>query len=220
MSRRGACPPIRLSNGTVIEDPVTVALAFFGTGAGYRNYDAAPVAQDNTLTEADVRVANRSTARMSNAVVAGILSRRAAVGAALRRIPPDASLTDEETTIPWDGLRSLVAAFDGVPAIGLARITKVMHRKRPALIPLLDSVVEAYLVGLEPVPRTWLRPDRAEALTRIYRREMELNRRALMCLRAEMAARGFVLTECRLFDIFAWSSASGWASKHGHQRDV
>jgi hypothetical protein len=209
MSRRGACPPIRLSNGTVIEDPVTFALAFFGTGAGYRNYDAAPVAQDDTLTEADVRVANRSTARMSNEVVAGILSCREAIDAALRRIPRDASLTDEEAAIPWDGLRSVVAAFDGVPAVGLARITKVMHRKRPALIPILDSVVEAYLVGLEPVPRAWLRPERALALTRIYRREIELNRRALTCLRAELAARGFDLTECRLFDIFAWSSGVG-----------
>jgi hypothetical protein len=220
MSRGGECPPIRLSNGTVIEDPVTVALAFFGTGVGYRNYDAAPVVPDDTLTEADVRVANRSTARMSNAVVAGILSRREAIGAALRRIPADASLTDEEAAIPWDGLRSLVAAFDDVPAIGLARITKVMHRKRPALLPLLDSVVEAYLVGLEPVPRAWPRPERAVALTRIYRREMELNRRALACLRVELAARGFVLTECRLFDVFAWSSAAGWAPKYGHQRDV
>src|SRR5439155_1456022 len=194
MRRDRACPPIRLSNGTVIQDPVAFVLAFIGTGTGYTNYDAAPVAQDCTLTEADVRVANRSTARMSNAVVAGILSRRAAIDAALRAIPVDASLTDEEAAIPSDGLRALVAAFDGVPAVGLARITKVMHRKRPALIPLLDSLVEAYLVALDPVPRAWPRPERALALTRIYRREMDLNRRALTCLRAVLAARGFVLT--------------------------
>ncbi len=193
---------------------MAAVLAFFGTGSGYQNYDAAPVAQDCTLTETDVRVANRSTARMSDAVVAGILDRRRAIDAALRLIPSDASLTDREHAIPWDGLRSLVAAFDGVPAVGLARITKVTHRKRPALIPLLDSVVEAYLVRLEPVPGAWPRPDRAVALTRIYRREMDLNRRALTCLRAGLAARGFELTECRLFDIFAWSTEAGRFNQH------
>ncbi len=207
MNHGGACPPIRLSNGTVFEDPLAFALAFFGMGSGYRNYDAAPVAQDFRLTEADIRVANRSTARMSDAVVAGIRSRHAAIDAALRRIPVGASLTADEAAIPWEALRSLVAAFDGVPAVGLARITKVMHRKRPALIPMLDSVVEAYLVRVEPVPRVIPRPDRAVALTRIYKREMDRNRHALTELRVALAARGFELTECRLFDIFAWSSA-------------
>ena len=87
MSRDRACPPIRLSSGTVIQDPVTFAVAFIGTGTGYTNYDAAPVARDCTLTEADIRVANRSTARMSDAVVAGIPSRRAAIAAASAASP-------------------------------------------------------------------------------------------------------------------------------------
>jgi hypothetical protein len=208
VSRTDVCPPIRLSNGTIVEEPLAVASAFIGTGNGYRNYDAAPVAQDCALTEADVRVANRSTARMSDAVVAGILSRRAEIDAALRRIPVSASLTDDWADVPWEGFRALVAAFDGVAAVGLARITKVMHRKRPALIPMLDSVVEAYLAGLDPVPRAWPRAERAVALTRTYKREMDRNQLALTCLRAEMATRGFELTECRLLDIFVWTVRS------------
>ena len=198
-----SCPPIRMSNGNVIEDPVGQALRFVGSDGSYQLYDSAPVAQDDTLTESDVRVANKFVARMSSAVITGILARRVDIDAALKRIPARSSLTDAESAIPWDALHALIAAFDDVPAVGLARITKVLHRKRPALIPILDSVVEGYLVGIErPPPGS--RADRAVALTRTYKREMDLNREALACLRLRLTAHGINLTECRLFDVFAW----------------
>jgi hypothetical protein len=209
--------PIRLSNGVVIRDPRAFALRFLGGDSGYLNYDRAPVAMDATLTESDVRVANRFAARMSPAIVAGIMTRRGAVEAALRRIPPEASLSEDDVAIPWAALGELVAAFDGLSGVGLGRITKVLHRKRPALIPILDSVVVRFLASVEgePLPRRLLPADRAIALTRTYKREMDRNREALASLRAAMAAEGFDLTECRLFDIFAWSFPNGPVSPDG-----
>lgn len=205
---KSTCPPIRLSTGTVVRDPLAEVLRYIGTGGSYRNYDAAPVAQDSSLSEADVRVGNRFTSRMSEAVIAGILAARPRIEAALGRLPASASLTEDVSMVPWDGFAGLVAAFDGVPAVGLARITKVMHPKRRAMVPILDSVVEAFLATVSPPPGSLSRADRAVALTRTYKGEMDRNREPLSCLRAALAAGGFDLTECRVFDMFAWSEGA------------
>jgi hypothetical protein len=174
--------------------------------SSYQRYDMAAVAHDNTLTEADVRVANRSTARMPPVVVAGILERRDQIDGALASIPASSSLMDDDGSVLWEALGRLFEAFDGVPAVGLARITKVMHRKRPALIPILDSVIEAYLVRIGGAI-AGTRPERGVALTRIYKREMDSNAEALRCLRRKLAQELLDLTECRLLDVFMWSHA-------------
>lgn len=202
------CPAIRLADGTVIGRPLEQMRTSIRTDSSYQRWDMAAVAHDNTLTEADVRVANRSTARMSPAVVAGIMERHERIDEALASIPASSSLMDEDGSVPWEALRRLFEACDGVPAVGLARITKVMHRKRPALIPILDSVIEAYLVRTGgPVAGT--RPERGVALTRVYKREMDSNAETLRCLRGELARGSLDLTECRLLDVFMWAHSVG-----------
>jgi hypothetical protein len=202
------CPAIKLADGTVIHCPLERMRTSIRTDGSYQRWDMAAVAHDNTLTEADVRVANRSTARMSPAVVAGIMDRHDRIDEALASIPAGSSLMDEDGSVPWEALGQLFEAFDDVPAVGLARMTKVMHRKRPALIPILDSVIEAYLVRTGgPVAGT--RPERGVALTRVYKREMDSNAEALRCLRRELAQESLDLTECRLLDVFMWSHAAG-----------
>ena len=48
-------------------------------------------------------------------------------------------------SIPWSALTGLFEGFAGIRGIGLSKVTKTLHPKRPALIPMLDSVVRAYL---------------------------------------------------------------------------
>jgi hypothetical protein len=85
-------------------------------------------------------------------------------------------------------------------------MTKALHRKRPALIPILDSVVQAYLAADDPgrrLPGSF--GERATALVRSYKRDLDRNRSALHEIQQELASRTYRLTEVRILDVLIWS---------------
>jgi uncharacterized protein DUF6308 len=129
----------------------------------------------------------------------------------LREIGPDVSLAGSTRAIPWALLTGLFDAFAEIGGIGFSKMTKALHRKRPALIPILDSVVQAYLTTEEPdLQSIDSFGERATALTRGYKRDLDRNRRALRQVQRELARRGYRLTEVRILDILIWSvSAAG-----------
>jgi hypothetical protein len=206
---------IVLRNGVVVEDPLRAALGFFRTDAAYRVYDGLPVAADATISEDDIRAANRGGARISAAEVAALLERRSTFEAALARIPPAASLCDSERRIPWRALADLCAAAEGVRGIGLGKLTKFLHKKRPRLVPMLDTVVVRYLRSVDELPpQSAPLGELATELTRSFKRDLDPNLTTIRAVQAELAGRGLDLTECRLLDLLVWVHAgpSGAAS--------
>jgi hypothetical protein len=198
-------PPIVLRNGTRIEDALEMALDFVEHDGSYQSYDLAPVAQDDVLSESDIRVANAMIARMSPRVIADIYARAPVINAALGHVPPSASLAIAEDAIPWRALEELMRAMDRIPEVRLARQTKVLHKKRPALIPILDSVLETYLRRVDGLRRTGDAARDAVELIRSYKRELDTNPLAIQTLQHELRQRGIDLTECRLLDLFLWA---------------
>jgi hypothetical protein len=198
--------PLVLRNGVAIEDPLADALAFIELDGTYQRYDTV-VVDPWDLSEADVQLANAIIARMGAPERAAVLSRREQVRGALRAIPPTTSLTAPAHDVPWVAVRRLFAALDGLPGIALARATKVLHKKRPALVPILDEVVVGYLEGVEGTPLVKLGSlaETGTGLTRAYHRELQLALPVLAWVREELAGRGFQLTECRLLDIYLWA---------------
>jgi uncharacterized protein DUF6308 len=193
--------PVLLRNGAVVEDPLGVALDFveaYGASAGGEPARAA------AFDESDLRRANRGGARISAAQIAAILQRRGAIERALRAIDPGVSLAGPATDVPWPGLGELFDAFGGIRGVGLSKATKALHPKRPALIPMLDSVVQRYLVEDDIGARAPF-GGRALALVRGYRRDLDRNRSAVQAVREELADRGHVLTEVRILDVLIWS---------------
>ena len=83
-------------------------------------------------------------------------------------------------------------------------MTKTLHYKRPALIPMLDSVVQKYLEDEDLGAKTPF-GERAIGLVRGYKRDLDLNRRAVRAVRLELARRGYVLTEVRILDLLIWA---------------
>jgi hypothetical protein len=120
----------------------------------------------------------------------------------LRRVQPDASLADGTSSIPWLALTRLFNAFADIRGIGFSKMTKALHKKRPALIPMLDSVVQSYLTtdGPEP-PAEGSFGMRAVALVRSYKRDLDRNRSSLQEIQQELASRGYRLTEVRILDL-------------------
>ncbi len=159
-------------------------------------YDSQGGSSPSTFDQSDLKRANRGGARISAAEQAAILERRGRIERALRAIEPEASLAARD--VPWDELARLFDAFAGIRGVGLSKMTKALHPKRPALIPMLDSVVQAYLGEETPT-----------ALVRSYKRDLDRNRAALGSIRRELAARGYQLTEVRILDIVIWSAYAG-----------
>jgi hypothetical protein len=126
----------------------------------------------------------------------------------LREIHPDASLAGAASAIPWNSLTRLFEAFADIRGVGFSKMTKALHRKRPALIPMLDSVVQAYLTTEAPGPPSASFGERATALVRSYKQDLDRNRSSLRPLERELADRGYGLTEVRILDLLIWTVAS------------
>jgi hypothetical protein len=199
--------PIVLRGGVEVENSLELALEFLEAYSSYESYDfSGPTSFD----EGDLRLANRGGARISAAEIAAILERRGEIEQALRKIHRDASLVGATGSIPWVPLTQLFDAFADIRGIGFSKMTKALHRKRPALIPMLDSVVQAYLTPDDPgTPSAGTFGERATALVRSYKRDLDRNRPALREIQAELERREYRLTEVRILDLLIWSVSAG-----------
>jgi Family of unknown function (DUF6308) len=196
--------PVVLRNGSDIVDPLSVVLGFLERW----HFDLSPTSEPASFAESDLRRANRAGARISAAEIEAILGRRRAIERALGSIAADASLAGAATSVPWRPLRRLFDAFADIRGVRFSKMTKALHSKRPALIPMLDSVVQKYLqdddLGAE-APFG----ERALGLVRGYKRDLDLNLRAVRAVRLEIARRGYVLTDVRILDLLIWSVEVG-----------
>lgn len=95
---------------------------------------------------------------------------------------------------------------DALPGIGATKLSKVVHRKRPAAIPLHDRWVRACYVGEGfPVPRAKHRSYRTymTLLAQAMRRDLREQPDQFAALRSASGAEP-ALTDLRLLDIVAW----------------
>jgi Family of unknown function (DUF6308) len=194
---------IILRGGVEVENPLAVALEFLRL---YSSHEAGDSSGPNSFDERDLRRANRGGARISAAEIATILERRSEIERSLCAIRPAASLTAATSSIPWSPLTRLFEGFADIRGVGFSKMTKALHRKRPALIPLLDSAVQAYLTGsdaeADPLGSFG---ERATALVRSYKQDLDRNRSAIRKLKRELANREYDLSEVRVLDVLIWS---------------
>jgi Family of unknown function (DUF6308) len=194
---------IVLRGGVEVEHPLELALEFLAAYSGQEVGDSSGPA---SFDESDLRLANRGGARISAVEIAAILERRGEIERALRKVNLDASLADATKLVPWIPLTRLFDAFADIRGVGFSKMTKALHRKRPALIPILDSVVQAHLTRDDPgTPSSGSFGERATALVRSYKRDLDRNRSALREIQQELASRRYRLTEVRILDLLIWS---------------
>src|SRR5438046_2980602 len=116
-----------LRGGVEIENPLETALEFVEAYSAYDSHDSrAP----HTFDESDLRLANRGGARISATEIAAILERRGRIERALRKVQPDASLSEATSSIPWIPLTQLFEAFAGIRGVGFSKMTKALHGVR------------------------------------------------------------------------------------------
>ena len=200
MYRRTRYTTVVLRNAVEIEDPLAIVLGFL---QAWRS-DVGDPSRSASFDESDLRLANRAGARISASEIATILERRPAIEQALRAIAPNASLAGAAKSVRWLPLRQLFDAFADIRGIGFSKMTKALHPKRPALIPMLDSVVQKYLEDDDLGTQAPF-GERALGLVRGYKRDLDRNRAATRALQHELAKRGYELTEVRILDLLIWS---------------
>ena len=198
--RTRSARPVVLRNGILVEDPLRVVLGFLETWRIETGDPSGPT----SFGDSDLRWANRDGARISAAEIAAILERRPAIERSLRAVAPDASLVGTVRSVPWLPLRRLFDAFADIRGVGFSKMTKALHRKRPALIPMLDSVVQRYLKDDDLGAQTPF-GERALALVRGYKGDLDRNRAAVRAVRQELSKRSCSLSEVRILDLLIWS---------------
>ena len=206
-----------------IEEAVEVATFFFANDAsaiGPGSYDA--------------RVAMNPTDRFERADIEAIN------GSMRARSPYDAwqPLLDDPSPTwladldpNWDLVRTpdrdwqaqgcavaLTTAIDAmrVRRVGRAMATKVLHLKRPALVPILDALVIDLIGG-----RVYERPTPTGVLVDHLRAVAVENARSLRAIQKQLAASGYRATEVRILDAILWMahprsslhSSLGWPTR-------
>jgi len=186
-----------------VDRPLELALEFL---EAYSSYESEEASGPGSFDESDLRLANRGGARISAAEIATILERREEIERALREIRPESSLAAATRSIAWLPLTRLFDAFGDIRGVGFSKMTKALHKKRPALIPMLDSVVQEYLTSDDSqAASSGTFGERATALVRSYKRDLDRNRSALRRIQLELASRGHRVTEVRILDLLIWS---------------
>ena len=195
--------PVVLRKGIVIDDPLGVVL---GLVKVYR-LDISASSRPTSFGEPDLRLANQDGARISAAEIAAVLKRRRAIECALKAIALDASLAGAADSVPWLPLGQLFGAFAGIRGVGVSKMTKALYRKRPALIPILDSIVQKYLEDDDLGSQAPF-GERTLGLVRGYGRDLDKNQAAVGAVRQDLAGRGYRLTEVRILDLLILSAAA------------
>ncbi len=117
-------------------------------------YDAVPTAHDSTVSPTDVLCAASLHPGLRRADLEFFARRGDDLAAWLDRVPADLQLWEAED----DMLAHLEALADYEPDVSLTLLTKVLHRKRPHFIPLLDRhVIDWYRQPGDPrrVDEAW-----------------------------------------------------------------
>jgi hypothetical protein len=192
-------PAVVLRDGVAVEDPLSIVRGFLEAW----RLDVGGASPPRSFAEIDLRLANRDGARISATEIAAVLQRRRRIERALRAIAIDASLEGSDDTVPWPALGELFDAFEGIRGVGLSKATKALHRKRPALIPMLDSVVQKYLADDDPGAQAPF-AERALELVRGYKQDLDRNHAALSGIRRKIGPDR-ELSEVRILDLLIWA---------------
>lgn len=197
---------IRLPSGPLVSDPTGRMLRFCQEEYAY--YDALPSGDPDRIEPLDVLAAvavngffnaNATTIRMVHRGLAG------ACDPLLPAIPHDADLLIAHSIIT--DLTVLLRVAVAVPRVLIPVATKVLHRKRPALIPMLDNVVLAHYLGRLP-PATQDKTRAAGVAVEVlgkFRDDLAAVHSEVDAVTADLAAAGFELTPVRVLEVLLWT---------------
>jgi hypothetical protein len=198
---------LRLASGLAVADPLGRLLAFCAEEYAY--YDAVLSTDPNRIDPVDVLVTVAMNSFVNTADKVRSIHRGLAEACdrILGVIPEDADLR----SFPLPIVGRLLAAACQVRGVLLPVATKVLHRKRRGLIPMLDSVlIEYYLRAGADLPRAALGDSRrageaAVPILEAFRADLTGAWDDLTAVTCTLAEFGFRLTPLRSLELLVWT---------------
>lgn len=117
-------------------------------------YDGVPTARDNSVCAIDVLAAAALHPGLSRSDLSFFVHRREQLSNWLSKLDPELHLRQADDCT----LTHLASAVDFEPQVSITLLSKVLHRKRPTLIPLMDRhIIDWYrpITGERAPTRAW-----------------------------------------------------------------
>lgn len=164
----------------------------------YSYYDAVPTGDADRISPIDVLAAGSLHPGLSRADLAYFVEHDGRLAKWLADTPRDLPLAEAPDEIL--GHLGGITEWEDVPSFSL--LTKVLHRKRPTLVPLVDrEIVDWYrpVTGERKVTAAW------PGLLRALRADLTWNRHTLQRVSARLeTALPHPVTPVRIVDIAVW----------------
>jgi hypothetical protein len=197
---------ISLPSGLTIRDAESKLLRF--SDIEYAYYDGVPSAEPNRITPMDVMVTNA----MNSGVNTASKIREVHLGLdrvcrpILSNIPEEADLLNNLLDVGL--IRQLFAVACSVKHVLLPVATKVLHRKRRNLIPILDNVVLEHYVGKSSVAGQAQDKSKApdvgiEALKK-FRDDLTATQDSIQTVCELLANKAYHLSQVRVLEALIW----------------
>jgi len=177
----------------------------------YEYYDAIPSLDPNHIDPLDVMVTVAVNSFVNSAAKVRAVHRAVAVACdpVLAEIPIDADLR----TFELEPVRRLIASALTARGVLTAVATKILHRKRRRLIPMLDSVVVGYYADVLhrkellawTVEKHSKTADAAMAVLEAMRSDLCAVALAIEACTNELGAHGFQVTALRALEVLLWT---------------
>ncbi len=202
-------PRLTLPSGLTFTDPVGRLVAFCAEEYDY--YDAIPSGDPDHIDALDVlaTVSMNSFVNTADRVRSVHRGLAAACDPILATIPEDADLLDPEVDL--DALERLLDAACQVRWVLVPVATKVLHRKRRRLIPMLDGVVNRHYIAATGQPLGAALEDgrraagAAKVILEAFRADLRVVEGPLRDVQPELAGAGYPLSLVRILELLVWT---------------
>jgi len=172
----------------------------------YIGYDQPPLIKPNEITEQNFELANKyMRAWIPGPAKQEALRRANQIRNTLVQILADCSLLDEGwENVTRERLRAVFETIFCPPIhrIHFAAATKLLHKNRPHLIPIMDSRVGGHFRARNAGPKN---VDNLMRAIDKFRGEMSDHSQELECIRNNLQDVGITLSLVRIFDILWWA---------------
>lgn len=198
---------IKLFNGEIV-DNIEERIRNYYRNEKYKYYDKCHD-ESNVITRENVKAANKLDARVGEQVKINLIESQD-IKIALTSIENRKlnKFTIEEWKDYKDRIKNVLRSMCSIKGVRIAVATKILHLKRPKLIPILDTKVLDYLSGkrTQNIKKEKLIMIGIQAIDKI-REDIIRNEKNLNELRDSLADLPYSFTNVRLYDILIWEIA-------------
>ncbi len=168
---------------------------------GYALYDGFPCQPGDEVSLPEIHASIGLNSRVTSFDAVRFLGRSAKARPLLAEIPDQARL-EESSGEQIEAAAKLIDLFTCEKSIALGKSTKILHKKRPKFIPVLDSVVEDFL--RKNFPYCVKGKSCTAAMLSVYKMLLVERSDTLGRVQAALAQRGFALSTVRILDFLIW----------------